>query len=109
MANTGKKRTASGKSSKPTVRRKKKAASLEDIESSIEKMALTDFAESTKEELRKLGDKIHIKGHTTDLELDVESMQIDNVPVEEGKAGDSVGVKVPERVRKGDVVYKIVD
>jgi translation elongation factor EF-1alpha len=57
----------------------------------------------------KLGDKIHIKGHTTDLELDVESMQIDNVPVEEGKAGDSVGVKVPERVRKGDVVYKIVD
>jgi len=59
MANTGKKRTASGKSSKPTVRRKKKAASLEDIESSMEKMALTDFAESTKEELRKLGDKIH--------------------------------------------------
>jgi len=57
----------------------------------------------------KLGDKIHIKGHTTDLGLDVESMQIDNVPVEEGKAGDSVGVKVPERVRKGDVVYKIVD
>ena len=57
----------------------------------------------------KLGDKIHIKGHTTDLELNVDSMQIDNVSVEEAKAGDSVGVKVPDRVRKGDTVYKIVD
>jgi len=57
----------------------------------------------------KLGDKIHIKGHTTDLELNVDSMQIDNVPVEEAKGGDSVGVKVPERVRKGDTVYKTVD
>ena len=57
----------------------------------------------------KVGDKIHIKGHTTDLELDVESMQIDNAPVKEAKAGDSVGVKIPERVRKGDTVYKIVD
>jgi len=57
----------------------------------------------------KLGDKIHIKGHTTDLVLNVDSMQIDNVPVEEAKAGDSVGVKVPERVRNGDTVYKIVD
>lgn len=57
----------------------------------------------------KMGDRIHIKGHTTDLELDVDSMQINNVPVEQAKAGDSVGVKVPERVRKGDTVYKIVD
>jgi selenocysteine-specific translation elongation factor len=57
----------------------------------------------------KLGDKIRIKGHTTDLELAVESMQIDNAPVEEAKAGDSVGVKIPERVRKGDDVYKVVD
>jgi putative protease len=57
----------------------------------------------------KLGDKIHIKGHTTDLELNVDSMQIDNVPVEEAKAGDSIGVKVPERVRKGDTVYKVVE
>jgi selenocysteine-specific translation elongation factor len=57
----------------------------------------------------RVGDKIHIKGHTTDLELNIDSMQIDNVPVEEAKAGDSVGVKVPERVRNGDTVYKIVD
>ncbi len=57
----------------------------------------------------KLADTIRIKGHTTDLEFSVDSMQIRNVPVEEAKAGDSVGVKVPQRVRKGDVVYKVVD
>ncbi len=57
----------------------------------------------------KVGDKIHIKGHTTDLELVVDSMQIDNVDVKEAKAGDSVGVKVGERVRKRDTVYKVAD
>ncbi len=57
----------------------------------------------------KIGDKIRIKGHTTDLELTVDSMQINNQPVQEAKAGDSIGVKVPERVRDGDTVYKIVD
>ncbi len=57
----------------------------------------------------KVGDRIHIKGHTTDMELVVESMQIQNVDVKEGKPGDAVGVKVPDRVRRGDRVYKIVD
>ncbi len=57
----------------------------------------------------KVGDKIRIKGHTTDLELNVDSMQIENEPVQEAKAGDSIGVKVPERVRDGDTVHKIVD
>ncbi len=57
----------------------------------------------------KVGDKIRIKGHTTDLELNVDSMQINNEPVQEAKAGDSIGVKVPERVRGSDTVYKIVE
>ena len=57
----------------------------------------------------KSGDKIHIKGHTTDIELTVDSMQINNVDVSEAKAGDSVGVKVNERVRRGDTVYKVID
>ena len=57
----------------------------------------------------KQGDKIHIIGHTTDLEFAAESMQIDNVNVTEARPGDALGIKVPERVRKGDVVYKVTD
>lgn len=57
----------------------------------------------------KAGDKIHIKGHTTDIELIVESMQINNVDVKQAKAGDAIGVKVSDRVRRGDIVYKVVD
>jgi len=55
----------------------------------------------------KVGDKIHIKGHTTDLELTVESMQINNTNVEQGNPGDSVGIKLPDRVRPGDEVYRV--
>ena len=55
----------------------------------------------------KVGDKIHIKGHTTDLEMTVDSMQINNANVTEGKAGDAIGVKVTDRVRAGDKVYKV--
>ncbi len=55
----------------------------------------------------KVGDVIHIQGHTTDLTLTVNSMQINNVNVQEAKAGDSVGIKVSERVRDGDHVYKV--
>jgi translation elongation factor EF-1alpha len=57
----------------------------------------------------KIGDKIHIKGHTTDLEMTVASMQINNANVEEANPGDSVGVKVTDRVRGGDKVYKVTD
>jgi len=57
----------------------------------------------------KIGDKIHIAGHTTDLEMTIASMQINNVNVNEAKPGDSVGIKVPERVRAGDTVYKVTD
>ncbi len=60
-------------------------------------------------ETLKLGDRIHIKGHTTDIEFTVDSMQIDNVDVKEAKAGDSVGVKVSERVRRGDTVCKVTE
>jgi len=57
----------------------------------------------------KLGDKIHIKVHTTDLEFTVDSMQINNVDVKEAKTGDSVGIKISERARRGDIVYKVTD
>jgi U32 family peptidase len=57
----------------------------------------------------RLGDKIHIKGSSTDMELTVESMQIDRVSVTEGKPGDLVGIAVPDRVRRGDRVYRITE
>ena len=56
----------------------------------------------------KLGDRIRIKGHTTDFECTVDSMQIDNHDVRECKAGDSIGIKVPDRVRRDDAVYLLV-
>ncbi len=57
----------------------------------------------------KQGDRIHIAGHTTDMEMTIESMQVNNVNVQEAKAGDAVGIKVSDRVRSGDIVYKVTD
>jgi selenocysteine-specific translation elongation factor len=57
----------------------------------------------------KVGDRIHIKGHSTDVTVTVASMQVHNAAVQEAQAGDPVGVKITDRARKGDVVYKIVD
>lgn len=57
----------------------------------------------------KIGDKIHIKGATTDMELAVESMQIDRVSITEGKADDLIGIQIAERVRRGDMVYKVTE
>jgi putative protease len=55
-----------------------------------------------------VGDTLHFLGHTTDVESTVHSIQIEHASVTEAKKGDSVGVKVPEKVREGDKVYKIV-
>ena len=55
----------------------------------------------------KVGDKIHIKGHTTDLETKVGSIQIENKPVKEAKKGDHIGIKVPDKVRPNDAVFLV--
>jgi putative protease len=57
----------------------------------------------------KAGDKIHIKGHTTDMEILVNSMQIHNQTVAAAKPGDAVGIKVTDKVRHGDRVFKVTD
>ena len=57
----------------------------------------------------KVGDTIHVKGHTTDLTQEVTSMQIDREAIEEAKVGDDVGIKAKDRVRKGDAVYKVIE
>lgn len=56
----------------------------------------------------RVGDRIAVKGMTTNFEQTVESMQIEHESVEEAKAGDSIGLKVADRVREGDIVYKLV-
>ena len=53
------------------------------------------------------GDQIAIKGSTTDFEMTVESIQIDRADIESASAGQKIGIKVPERVRLGDEVFKI--
>jgi translation initiation factor IF-2 len=55
----------------------------------------------------KVGDTIHFKGHTTDFTQRVDSMQIDNQPVDEVGVGDDVGIKAADRVRPGDIAYKV--
>ena len=64
--------------------------------------------EITAEELN-IGDTIHIKGHTTDLNMEVNSIQIEHETVETAKKGDSIGIKVTEKARRKDKVYKSVN
>ena len=54
-----------------------------------------------------LGDTIHFIGHTTDFEQQINSMQIEHHVVKSAKTGDAVGIKVKDRVRHGDKVYKV--
>ena len=55
----------------------------------------------------KVGDTIHIVGAHTDFTQKIESMEIDRNPVESVKPGDDVGIKIKDRVREHDVVYKV--
>ncbi len=55
------------------------------------------------------GDKIHIKGSSTDFEQVVSSMQIEHREIKEADAGQMVGIKVEQKVKEGDDVYKILE
>jgi len=57
----------------------------------------------------KVGDEIHIKGHTTDLTQKVESIEVNHQSVDEAKKGDVIGVKVSDHVREDDEVFKSVE
>ena len=54
-----------------------------------------------------VGDKIKFTGHTTDFEDEIESMEINNQKVEKATVGDFIGIKVKDRVRPGDEMFKI--
>ena len=56
----------------------------------------------------KSGDKIHIKGHTSDFKQAIASMQIEHEAVKSAKKGNVIGIKVKKHVREHDLVYKIV-
>ena len=55
----------------------------------------------------RVGERIYVKGHTTDFQQAVDSMQIDRQPIPEGQAGQSIAVKMAQRCRRHDVVYKL--
>ncbi len=55
----------------------------------------------------KVGDKIHIKGFTTDFEEKIKSMQIEKDSVEKAKKGDHIGIRVSEKVRPNDTVFLV--
>ena len=56
-----------------------------------------------------VGDTIHIKGGTTDFEQEIKSMQIEHEQIEKAKKGDVIGLKVKEKVREEDEVYKVLE
>jgi len=61
------------------------------------------------ERIRQSRGYLKYKGHTTEFTDVVASLQVDNKPIEEAKVGNLVGIKVKERVREGDKVYKVVE
>jgi len=56
----------------------------------------------------KVGDTIHIKGHTSDFMQAVESMQVEHESVASARIGDEIGLKVADVAREHDLVYKVV-
>ncbi len=55
----------------------------------------------------RVGDTIHIQGHTTDFSQRVDSLQVEHAPVDEVGPDDDFGVRVDQHVREHDVVYKV--
>jgi translation elongation factor EF-Tu-like GTPase len=55
----------------------------------------------------KVGDTIHLVGHTTNFSQRVDSMQVENQSVQEAGPGSDIGIKAKERVREHDAVYKV--
>lgn len=56
----------------------------------------------------KVGDTIHIKGHTSDFTQGVDSMQIEHADVQEAKPGDIIGIRVLQKVHPHDIVFKVI-
>ena len=57
----------------------------------------------------KVGETIHVKGHTTDLFQKVDSMQVEHAPVQSAKKGESFGLHVESQVREHDIVFRVTE
>ena len=54
-----------------------------------------------------VGDTVHVKGHTADFTMTVDSIQVEHEQVQTAKANDVVGIRVPEKVHEHDKVFKV--
>jgi len=57
----------------------------------------------------RVGDTIHVKGHTSDFNQQVVSMQKEHVEVTEATAGDAIGIKVDQKVHVNDNIYRVLE
>ena len=90
------------KNARKTVKKEKLIGKITHYFSNIE-VAVINLASPLK-----VGEKIRVVGgQETDFDQEVGSMQIDRKEVKTGKKGDSVGLKIKEKVHEGYKVYKI--
>jgi len=116
------KKAAKGKAPKRVAGKKKAAPAkrkglgpLRTPEATLEKIGeVTHYfpkvraaAVMIKKDSLKIGDKIYIKGHTTNFKEKVMSIQLDRAPIQEGRKGQEIGLLVKSRVRIGDSVYRV--
>ena len=109
MAKTGKKAAGANKKTAKKISSIPGGASLEEagvithyfpkVEAAVVKL--------TKSAL-SVGDKIVIKGHTSDFKEKVLSIQLDHAPIQNAKKGMEIGLRVKSKVREHDVVYKLL-
>jgi putative protease len=55
----------------------------------------------------RIGDTVHVRGHTTDFYQRVDRIELEHAQVEVARAGDHIGLQVSQRVREGDVVFRL--
>ncbi|MFQ5790115.1 MAG: translation elongation factor-like protein [Acidobacteriota bacterium] len=56
----------------------------------------------------KIGDVLHFHGHTTNFQQKIESMEVEHARLETAASGAEVAIKVDERVRRGDELYRVI-
>ena len=55
-----------------------------------------------------IGDKISIEGTSTNFQQEIKSMQIEKSAIKKAKKGDMIGLKLDNKAREGDKVYKVI-